>query len=446
MNRLYALAPLWLLVIGLQPTLAQAPQPVPTALADYIKKPEPDYAWKFISKTDAPAGTVYLLSLTSQRWHDELWTHDLQLFVPTGSGPKSTVALMNTGGNAGGASSAILGMEIATRVNGPVAFLYGIPKQPLFGGKREDALIAETFVRYLADGDSSWPLLFPMAKSVVKSMDAIQAFAKEDWKFEVKDFVIMGASKRGWTSWLTAATGDPRVKAIAPMVIDTLNFPKQMPNQLKSFGRYSEMIHDYEERNLLPMPDTDAARKLWAMVDPWIYREKLTLPKLLVFGTNDPYWAQDALNLYWDDLKGPKFICYVANAGHDLRPQEKPNQPGSKKDPLPLQAVNTLAAYSRIITDGKAMPELSWTKSGDEYTVKSSPAPKQYHVWTTTSPTRDFRKSKWTAETHPGSQSLSTKLAQPAKPKEFAATFIECEFEYGGLKYTLTTQIQIQGD
>ena len=59
------------------------------------------------------------------------------------------------------------------------------------------------------------------------------------------------------------------------MVIDTLNFQKQMPNQLKSFnGKYSEMIHDYEERNLLPLPDTADARKLWAMVDPWVYREQ----------------------------------------------------------------------------------------------------------------------------------------------------------------------------
>src|SRR5213082_3299353 len=75
-------------------------------------------------------------------------------------------------GNQGGKSSVAttaIGMEMAKKAKAPVAFLYGIPNQPLFDGKREDALIAETFVRYLATGDEDWPLLFPMVKSLVRA-------------------------------------------------------------------------------------------------------------------------------------------------------------------------------------------------------------------------------------------------------------------------------------
>ena len=41
---------------------------------------------------------------------------------------------------------------------------------------------------------------------------------------------------------------DPRVKAIAPMVIDVLNMVEQMKYQEQSFGRPSDMVHDYVER------------------------------------------------------------------------------------------------------------------------------------------------------------------------------------------------------
>ena len=172
--------------------------------------------------------------------------------------------LWNQGGSAG-EKSAAFGLDLARRIRAPIAFLYGIPNQPLFEGKKEDTLIAETFVRYLETGDENWPLLFPMVKSLVKAMDALQAFAEQQWQQPVEGFLVTGASKRGWTTWLTAVA-DARVKAIAPLVIDTLNFPAQIPHQVKCFGKFSEMIKDYTERGLVPLPDTPEAKRLWMML------------------------------------------------------------------------------------------------------------------------------------------------------------------------------------
>src|SRR5205807_4298343 len=114
------------------------------------------------------------------------------------------------------------------------------------------------------------PLLFPMVKSVVRAMDVVQSFSQQEWQVKVQKFVISGASKRGWTTWLTGAI-DPRVKAISPFVIDTLNMRKQNVHQREAFGAYSEEIDDYTGRGLVPMPDTPEANRLWNMVDPYFY-------------------------------------------------------------------------------------------------------------------------------------------------------------------------------
>src|SRR5262249_13704366 len=148
------------------------------------------------------------------------WQHAVVIYQPKSIKPRDVMFLWVTGGKPSLANAAFA-LEMATKMQAPVAFLYDIPNQPLFDGKDEDALIAETFVQYLKTKDDSWPLLFPMVKSVIKAMDAVQAFAKDEWKFEVKKFIVSGASKRGWTTWLTGASGDSRVKAIAPLVIDT---------------------------------------------------------------------------------------------------------------------------------------------------------------------------------------------------------------------------------
>jgi PhoPQ-activated pathogenicity-related protein len=407
-------------------------------LAEYVKKPEPKYSWKLKERINSPQGTVYDLELVSQEWEGIVWTHQLQVYQPREASPAATMLLYNTGGKANPGNVAF-GMELAAKVRAPVAILYDIPNQPLLEDRKEDALIAETFVRHLATKDDNWPLLFPMVKSVVKSMDALQAFSKEEWKEPVKDFIVSGASKRGWTTWLTAAS-DPRVKAFAPLVIDTLNMTEQMAYQKESFGRYSDMIHDYTERGLVPIPKTEEAKRLWQMVDPYFYRDKLKQPKLIINGNNDPYWTTDALNLYWDELQGEKYVVYVANAGHDL------NQ-GTKDKPDRTRAVNALAAFARHETTNKPLPQLSWRyDAGDRLrlTVEATQAPKAARLWVATAPTKDFRKSKWVeqAVTLDGTQ-IKGLVDPPAEG--CLAFYAELDYEIDGIPYHLCTQLRVAG-
>jgi PhoPQ-activated pathogenicity-related protein len=402
-------------------------------LAAYVNKPDDSFAWKIEKKTEIKDGTIWQIALTSQTWQKIEWTHDLVVVLPKDTKPTATMLLYNTGGKANPANM-VLQLQLAKQIKAPVAFLFGIPKQPLFDGKKEDALIAETFVRYLDTKDADWPLLFPMVKSLVKAMDALQAFAKQEWSSEVTGFVVSGASKRGWTSWLTGAS-DKRVKAIMPLVIDTLNMQKQMPYQLKSYGAYSDQIKDYTQRKLVPLPPIPEAKQLWSWVDPWVYRDKLTMPKLILNGTNDPYWTQDALNLYWDDLQGPKWVSYVPNAGHGL---EEVLPDGSKNRD---RALAVMSAFAAMMIHDRKPPTMKWTLEDNTITLNSDPAPKAARIWQVEAPTRDFRKATWKPTETTADKTVK---ATVEKPKSGSKAFLlECEYEDEGITYHLTTQIQI---
>ncbi len=411
--------------------------PASAQLLDYVKKPEPKFAWKLTAKTETPAGIMYDIELTSQEWQKLVWTHQLQVYQPTGVKPNATMLVYNTGGKSN-VGMVAFGMDLAKKIQAPVAILYDIPNQPIFD-KKEDALIAETFVRFLETKDGSWPLLFPMAKSVVKSMDALQAFSKEEWKQEITGFIVSGASKRGWTSWLTGAV-DPRVTAIAPLVIDTLSMDKQLKHQKESFGEFSVMIHDYVERGLAPIPETGAGHELWQMVDPIFYRDKLTMPKLLINGNNDPYWTTDALNIYWNDLKGDKYVTYVPNAGHNL----SQGKTGDRS-----RTTNALAAFARAITSGQPLPKLEWKhdNEGDRprLSVKADSAPKSASLWVAHAPTTDFRKAEWKEipMKEPVGKEMVGTIAAPGEG--YVAFYGALDYEIDGIPYTLSTQIRIVG-
>ena len=420
-------------------------------LDSFFTKPEPAYAWKKISQKVVAGGTVYDLHLVSQTWQGRDWEHRLQVFYPDNIKNPHFCTLLNTGGS-GSDREEILGMTAAKMADCPFAILYNIPNQPLYDGLKEDALVVYTWQKFLETGDESWPLHFPMAKAVLKAMDTVQALTKAEKLPSIDKFLITGASKRGWTTWLDGASRDKRIKAIAPMVIDTLNVLAQMPHQLEAYGKPSEQVGDYTNADMMTKLQTPRGKRLMELEDPYSYRDRLTLPKLLIFGTNDRYWAQDALNLYWGDLKGPKWVMYTPNSGHDLSNGY-------------LQVVNTLTAFARAQATDTPWPRLTWkyiipkivSASADANTAKiaagidlqviSDLKPKSARLFRAYAKTQDFRDSKWTSEPitvsdiSANAYTVSGHLDAPTEG--YATTYGEITYEIQGKAFTLTTQIHI---
>ncbi len=420
-----ALWPL-VLVIGLTgfPRIARAD------LDEYVKKADPAFAWSQTGSASTAAGVVTSIKLTSQEWQGMTWSHDLRVYEPREIVHPDAMLLFITGGDNSRKASDDdhkQAFGLAKLCGARVAVLPQVPNQPLLGGKTEDELIAETFVRYLQTKDENWPLLFPMVKSAVRAMDAVQAWSRENGK-PVSRFVVTGGSKRGWTTWLTGAVDD-RVIAIAPMVIVMLNLGPQGPNQLKVWGTYSEQIGDYVERGLMETVATETGTKLWKMVDPFTYRQRLLKPKMLINGANDRYWTLDALDLYWKELQGPKYLIELPNAGHDLKVNRE-------------WATSGLGAFFHHVVLNRPMPRLTWDfaeGAGGDYhlTIRSSPAPQAARVWTARSDNRDFRESKWTDSPMKPGEAIRYDGQAPSSGR--LALFGEVEYEVNGIPFHLTT-------
>jgi PhoPQ-activated pathogenicity-related protein len=440
-----------LLLLLILPSLLLAEGALPvattpaTALKDYVAKKDDSYKW--FKRSEGEFGTTKYVEiiLTSQIWKDITWKHQLLILKPEKCNAASKHALLFITG--GGwkdelaqpgefkpPREAQLFATLADKLQTPVAILLHVPQQPIFDGKKEDQIIAYTFAQYLKTEDTTWPLLLPMVKSAVRGMDAVQAVAKDEWNLAVDTFTVSGASKRGWTTWLTGAA-DKRATALAPMVIDTLNMDKQTALQKLSFGDLSEEVADYKEQGLDKFVNTPRGQNLLKIVDPYRYRDAYTQPKLIILGTNDPYWPQDALNLYYDDLPGEKYILYCPNNVHGLK--DYPRIFGS------------LNALHHHITDQKKLPKLKWDFAEADgkltLSVTSDMKPTKVSAWSTIAATRDFRKSEWTSsDANAAGDKYVCTLPVPAEG--FAAMFAEAVFEEGeDLPYFFSTNLRIVG-
>ncbi|MBI2301212.1 MAG: phenylacetic acid degradation protein [Armatimonadetes bacterium] len=366
------------------------------ALADvlsYCAAEDKSFEWSVLDESK-PNQSV--LAMTSQTWQGIPWKHSIAVFHPTGAALKhpDLCVLMITGGRySPGQDELKYGAMLANAVGAPLAVLWDIPNQPLYGGLHEDGLIAYSFQKAIETKDDTWPLLFPMTKSAVRAMDALQDYSEQKWGARITRFVTTGASKRGWTTWFTGAV-DPRVCGIIPMVYDNLNIPVQMKHQIDIWGHYSPEIDDYTKLGLQDKLGGEA-QALGALVDPYTYRDRITMPKLIVNGTNDAYWTVDSLNLYRGDLKGETYQIYIPNAGHGLGGDEGALNAGI------LKVLGACAGFIRLLADEQPRPALDWKQTvedGQVVLTLTAPAATRASAWTALADRGEFTDATW-AET-----------------------------------------------
>jgi PhoPQ-activated pathogenicity-related protein len=215
------------------------------------------------------------------------------------------------------------------------------------------------------------------------------------------------------------------------MVIDVVNMGPQMKHQVETFGATSSEIESYNDRGIRQLSTADG-EALRSIVDPYSYRQFLEHPKLIVLATNDENSPLDALNLYWEELIGPKWVLYLPNNTHEIKDF--------------VRIGGAVGALHRHIAGQLTLPELKWqfeeSAGGMSVRLQSSAEPTKVVLWTAISPTRDFRKASWSSRAATASaDGFRQELSRPASG--YAAAFAEVQFADKTLPYFLSTTVRI---
>ena len=319
-----------------------------------------------------------------------------------------------------------------------------VPNQPLVfagetEGRSEDSFIAYTWDKFLHTGDSKWPARLPMTKAAVRAMDTVTAFSSsaEGGQLKVDRFVVSGASKRGWTTWTTAIV-DKRVVAIIPLVIDLLNIEPSMLHHYAAYGFWAPSIQDYTSFRIMDWTGTPEYRALMKIEEPFEYRQRLAMPKFMIYASGDQFFLPDSSQFYFDKLPGVKYVRYVPNADHSLRGSD---------------AHETLLACYHAVLNQEPLPQFSWALQDDgSIRVISQSTPSEVKLWkATNSDARDFRLEtlgpKW--ESAPladeGKGKYTARVSTPSKG--WTAFFVELTYPSGcKVPFKFTTQVRVVPD
>jgi PhoPQ-activated pathogenicity-related protein len=443
---------LLVLAAGCSSTPPGSSRALATPLDRYVAAPDTNYTWRVVSTVKTNGVTVSAIDLISQSWlttnevNRTLWRHWLLVVTPDDVAHSTALLFISGGGNKEGAPPKPGGelVQIARQTRSVVAELKQVPNQPLIFGQDgkervEDDLIAYTWDKYLRTGDTRWPARLPMTKAAVRAMDTITAHCASPagGGATVDRFVVAGGSKRGWTTW-TSAIVDKRVVAIAPIVIDMLNLVPSFIHHYRAYGFYAPAVQEYVDLGIMDWLGTPEFDRLLKIVEPYQYRDRLTMPKLLINACGDQFFLPDSSQFYFEALPGVKYLRYVPNTDHGLKNSD---------------AWYTLLAWQDALLNRRPLPRFGWKFAADgSIQVTAQDAPKEVRLWQATNPNaRDFRletlgpvwKSTVLADTGGGNY-----VGQVSRPeKGWTAYLVELTYDLGGpAPLKLTTAVRVEPD
>jgi len=413
-------------------------------LDTYMNKEDSNYAWFDTGarvKMDL-GGTGHVLNVTSQKWLDEsraytvqggirtsLWSHQVMVIVPKNLKIRNKAVIYNTGGcneNPGvpkATDEEPLAMnEVSEQVGVITVALFQIPNchmhypsDPSGRGRSEDAMLAWAWNQFIETGDPEWLPRLPMAKAVMKAMQAVQEYTTQEGIAEIDGWAVSGASKRGWTTWMVGAASShctwcPKVEAIAPIVPIVPNLREGVHHMWQAYGGFTFAFNDYTDVNFTTLIDSDEVKELFKIVDPMSYISRLEkLPKMVICSSDDEFMMMEWTNNWFEDFsqKGEMNLWIGDNVEHSMATGI-------------VGLLRTLGNYANSVFLGGTRPKFSHKldKVNGEITV-TIPEGQEHgkvvfrHAHTLSHKQRDFRWFAMATEDEAGNKTCVTPRVGP---------------------------------
>ena len=425
-------------------------------LEAYVNAKDDAFTYSLVEEVKEARYTFYVIRMVSQKWlttkevEDPIWWHWLTITVPEGANSNKGMLFINGGNHETKQPKKPKDMllQIALQTKSVVVGLHNIPNQPTvfqnddYGPRSEDELIAFGWRQFLEGGgkteDAEWLARFPMTKAAVRAMDVVSTFTADSTAVKIEEFVVSGASKRGWTTWTTAIVDD-RVVAIVPIVIDMLNLIPSFEHHWRAYGKWADAVADYQSAGVMEWQNSQEYQRLVELTEPYNFREKLTMPKLLLNATGDQFFLPDSWQFYWDNLLGEKHVRYVPNSEHSMRNTD---------------AIESLITFYQMILSNQQRPEFSWKVFNGSIRIQTQKEfqPTAITLWKAHNPkSRNFQVKEigraYEATTIPFSQDGNYDIQFDEPTEGWSAFFVELTFPgIGDIPLKLSTGVVVAPD
>ena len=465
----------------------------------FIQHEDKAYKYELESQKNTDNLSIKTYILDSQKWPIEadndivttIWRHKLVVYIPKLTTHNQAMFYVS-----GGYSANISGQEIfspskegldfaniAIDNQAPVVVIEDVPNQYLLINsipKKEDQILAFTYKKVMEDPMNNAYLAghLPMVKSIIKGLDASQTILAEQG-LNITNFVMVGASKRGWAAWL-ATLEDERVSAIIPVVIDILNVQKNINHICNSYKNHCPpALRDYQAEGIISSIESSAFADLMTIEDPFNYinlpkySKQASIPKYIINTSGDDFYTPDSSKFYFKSLKGDNHIRYLPAAMHYFAGNPISDSLNNMK--LLNEAVNS---YFYFHINNIPLPHVSWSVSANKMSIDSSFKPEKIKLWTAhNSEERDFRFLNSYSKFHLGIKAAWLYIAKylpfpisvcdtcykeqeiifnciensgchidvdlPIAKKGWQASFVELYYSIKGREFIITTEVNI---